>query len=115
MATSRPSSESARFRCARSRVARPSQCSARGRPTMQARHILAINLLVLVAAALVPACAATMDSTPPDTDELTANMTSGRVTVTEPTGEAAQELQFCECSIESDWCILKGKICRPGV
>jgi hypothetical protein len=82
---------------------------------MPAHHILTSAILALAAPVLVPGCVATVDSTMPNPDEPTANMTPSGEPVAEPTGEVSQELQFCECSIESDWCILKGKICRPGV
>jgi hypothetical protein len=78
---------------------------------MQARHYVVATLLALSAPVLISACVASVDPSPGEEDEAAASSTpaEGR------TGEAAQELQFCECSIESDWCILKGKLCRPGV
>lgn len=78
---------------------------------MHARHVIATGLLALAAPALGMACIGTVDSSADETDEPAASSTPAG----EPTGEATQKLQFCECSIESDWCILKGKICRTGV
>ncbi|MEO5725906.1 MAG: bacteriocin fulvocin C-related protein [Byssovorax sp.] len=78
---------------------------------MHARHVIATAMLALTAPALGMACMGTVESPAGEDDEPAASSTPAEG----PTDEAMQELQFCECSLESDWCILRGKLCRPGV
>lgn len=67
---------------------------------MLAHNLAVIALLAIGAAALAPACAATVDSAPAEADETGANMTPAE----EDTRQAAQDLAICECSVESDFC-----------
>lgn len=79
---------------------------------MHIRYLAAIALLVVGVGAFAPACVAMGDSTLPDEpEEPGPNMTPAEP---EPVGEAAQALEYCECSTVSDWCP-GGKHCRVGI
>lgn len=64
----------------------------------------ACGLLFAGLAILGSACIGTAESALGEAAEPMVNMTPNE----EPVGEAAQEIGFCGCSTESDWCYLWG-------
>ncbi len=79
---------------------------------MHARYFIVGALALGSVAVFAPACAATVESSDTDTGAGGANMTPN---APEDTGETAEAITYCECSVKSDFCPLTvGGHCVAG-